>query len=426
MISVPSTIDLRKLLQTTLHTPPVTKNDNALSINTFDIAGVYIQPPKQHKKIFQKLLRAAMRKRARELNQYEKNRPLYGFAETVEQVSGNVSKLRMTVLRALNMSQPAQRSPEWFDMRRKRLTASEYHKMLGTPVARETLAFDKATALLYPERTLQRQHRLPSFDEARGWGTIFESVCVEVYTSYLRKDAVVEEFGLLPHHEHSFLGASPDGICNEQSAEEEHIGRILECKAPYSRKLKKGCIIPAHLAQIQGLLEVAGLPTGDYLECQFERLTKEQAHEYVCPPPATSTQPQPPPKTNVSGETLPIAVGYIVFLPGTPQSSFQYGKLNVIDDASVEASIVALECNDDERVAAEVVYWRLKDYQLLTVYRNKEWFDTELFPKLAETWKRVETLVSCTDVYETVAAERKKKKKTKQPNQYKTVYAFRN
>ena len=378
---------------------------------------------KQHKKQFQKLLRAAMRKRKRLLSQYEKERPLYGFSETVDRVCGSALLACMANIRTLNASQPEQRSDEWFAMRRKRLTASEYYKVLGTPVACETFAFDKATAILYPETT-QRQHRPPSFNEARGWGTIFEDVCVMIYTSYLRKGAVVEEFGLLPHQKHIFLGASPDGICNEKSVEDEHTGRMLECKAPYSRELKKGCIKTAYLAQMQGQLEVTGLNECDYLECQFERMTKEQAHEYVC----SQQAPTPSPQTNIGGDKLPIAVGYIAFLPGAPQSSFQYGKLNTIDDASVAASLAALECNDtyERQIAATVVYWRLRDYQLLTVYRNKEWFDSELFPKLTKTWERVDELVANPDVYETVSTERKNKRKMKKPTPHKAVYAFRN
>jgi len=294
-------------------------------------------------------------------------------------------------------------------MRMTRITASEFYKVLGTDNARETFAFDKATAIRHPEDTTRRQRTPPTFTEARGWGTIFEEACVMVYSGILRKGAVVEEFGLLPHRTHAFLGASPDGICNEKSGSSEYVGRMLECKAPFSRKLQKNTVKLDYLAQMQGQMEVTGCSSCDYLECRFE----VSAH-----PPNTTT----PTQKTTTGEPLPHATGYIVSFPDSPQQLFQYGALNVVDEESVKASVAALQCTDEQRERATVRYWKLTDYQLLTVYRNPKWFNNVLLPKLQQTWERVQELVSNNEMYEHIMQQKKAKKVAKKT---KTTYAFR-
>lgn len=446
MTSVPfTTIDLSHRLQTALYVEtqtlnsqmtnptqivPDVKNDIAISNTSFIIPNEYLAPSKQHKKVFQKLLRTAMRKRAREIAKYNKQRPLFGPTDTTTPPASTITNPHkcLAILRQINASQPIQRSEEWFAMRRTRITASEYFKVMGTSTARDTFVFEKATEILQPDKTKKRRTP-PSFHDARGWGTIFEDVCVMVYTSFLRKGAVVEEFGMLPHSEHTFLGASPDGISNEKSASEQDVGRMLECKAPYSRELKHGHIKDAYLAQMQGQLEVAQLNECDYLECQFECLTKEEVGAYMnrlSIDTTTTTAHRTQKKNAIGGRALPDAVGYIAFVPGSPQTSFQYGCINCIDDASVSASIQALSYHDttNEPNTVEVVYWRLKNYQLLTIYRNAPWFDSELLPRLTDTWKRVQELVDHPDHYHTIAEQRKMKKKQKNTKQ-KNTYVFR-
>src|SRR5690606_18186946 len=55
-----------------------------------------------------------------------------------------------------------------------------------------------------------------------------------------RNNVIVEEYGLIQHHEHSFIGASPDGICSKYTCDSKLsklVGRLLEIKFPKIRKI---------------------------------------------------------------------------------------------------------------------------------------------------------------------------------------------
>jgi hypothetical protein len=377
------------------------------------------KPTNAHRKQLKKVLRVLVKER----NQMLRMKPFYGYkpqsTNGAPLLSAEEQIALVQSLRTINASQPIQRTDKWYAMRNRRLTASDFHKVLGTDCARETLAFDKATAILHQAELTHRPHTTPTFTDARSWGTIFEDVCVMVYSGILCKGAVVEEFGLLPHQTHTFLSASPDGICNEQSSSSEHTGRMLECKAPFSRTLQKNTIKLDYLAQMQGQMEVTGCSECDYLECKFE------VSDHPLDTITTATQ-----KTT-TGEPLPHAFGYIASFPGSPQQLFQYGPLNVIDEASVKASVASLQCTDEQRERAMVCYWKLTDYQLLTVYRNPKLFNEVLFPKLLQTWGRVQELVDNNEMYENIKQHkimRREAKKMKQDAKKRNIetYAFRN
>ena len=87
----------------------------------------------------------------------------------------------------------------------------------------------------------------------------------------------VLEFGLVPHPEFSIFGASPDGICDENSPK-EYVGRMLEIKCPPVRKFTKE--VPDHYwMQIQGQLETCDLEECDFLQVKLEEYNTEQ--EYI-------------------------------------------------------------------------------------------------------------------------------------------------
>jgi len=69
----------------------------------------------------------------------------------------------------------------------------------------------------------------------------------------------IEEFSLVKHPVHAWLGGSPDGISVES-------GILCEYKAPLRRKLIQGEVPPHYHAQIQILLEIFGLEECHYIE----------------------------------------------------------------------------------------------------------------------------------------------------------------
>ena len=159
----------------------------------------------------------------------------------------------------LSLPKVEQRSPEWFQLREKRLTASDLAQAMGKGKfgTRQDLLIRKAFPNLKPFETA------PPLK----WGTMFEDMGMRCYQE--RKDNVfIHEFGLIPNEEIDCFGASPDGITET--------GVMVEMKCPYKRKFD-GQIPEQYYLQIQGQLATCKLDKCDYVECYmnvFENLTE--------------------------------------------------------------------------------------------------------------------------------------------------------
>ena len=167
--------------------------------------------------------------------------------------------------------QPEQRTPEWYEFRNNRLTASDlYHitsqnKSKIIDIVKKKCGVEKnytpGAAILH--------------------GVKFEDVAIHIYEE--REDVIITEFGCLPHPNIPFFGASPDGICSFDSKNKNYTGRMLEIKCPKSRNIT-GIIPPVYFAQVQGQLEVCDLEYCDFLECQIREYNSkneffEDTHE---------------------------------------------------------------------------------------------------------------------------------------------------
>lgn len=159
----------------------------------------------------------------------------------------------------LNLPKVEQRSPEWFQLREKRLTASDLAQAMGKGKfgTRQDLLVRKAFPNLKPFETA------PPLK----WGTMFEDMGMRCYQE--RKDNVfIHEFGLIPNEEIECFGASPDGITET--------GIMIEMKCPYKRKFD-GLVPEQYYLQIQGQLATCKLKQCDYVECYmtvFENITE--------------------------------------------------------------------------------------------------------------------------------------------------------
>ena len=70
------------------------------------------------------------------------------------------------------------------------------------------------------------------------WGVKYEEIATKFYESLNSVEII--EFGLIPHPNFTIFGASPDGICSNDSPP-EYIGRMLEIKCPPKENLAKNC-----------------------------------------------------------------------------------------------------------------------------------------------------------------------------------------
>lgn len=168
-------------------------------------------------------------------------------------LSGRIAEIKRDMIqleRLRALPAVAQRSQEWFNLRKERLTASDAFKALTNNRSRDALVRSKA----FPDQAKFIN------SVATEWGKTFEPMALRVYRAR-HGDIPVHEFGLIPHPTLTCFGASPDGISD--------IGVMIEIKCPWTREIKPGYIPEYYEVQMQGQLAVCGLTQCDYIECKF-------------------------------------------------------------------------------------------------------------------------------------------------------------
>jgi len=111
-----------------------------------------------------------------------------------------------------------QRSEEWFQMRRGRITSSEIYKIMGKG---EELSETAKTYLLEKVCELYGGVTEPATGAALTWGTELEPVAIEYYEKLTK--AKVEKASFIPIGDH--YGGSPDGLIPKEG--------IIEVKCPF-------------------------------------------------------------------------------------------------------------------------------------------------------------------------------------------------
>lgn len=152
-----------------------------------------------------------------------------------------------------------QRTPEWFELRKTRLTASDLYDAIKL----NNIALAKKKAGITQDNV--NYGIIPALK----WGTMFEPMATRCY-SQLNSNIGVYEFGLIPDSNLQHFGASPDGI--------NDLGIMLEIKCPYSREIEDGNILDKYYMQIQGQLAVCGLEECDFIECKFKEYDSVYAY----------------------------------------------------------------------------------------------------------------------------------------------------
>lgn len=110
-----------------------------------------------------------------------------------------------------------QRSQEWFEIRKGKVTSSEIHKIMG----RDALTETAKTYLLEKVCELYGGVTEPAFGAALTWGTDLEPVAIEHYENITKLK--VEKASFLPVGLH--YGGSPDGLVGKEG--------IIEVKCPF-------------------------------------------------------------------------------------------------------------------------------------------------------------------------------------------------
>ena len=162
-------------------------------------------------------------------------------------------------VKLLNVPQYAQRTPEWYEVRKSLMTASNAAAAIGIK------PYDSFRG--DPRQECINQIVSGSFkgNAATRWGCDHEDMVRDRYCD-ITGDVVVD-FGLIIHHQYPWLAASPDGITPD--------GRMLEIKCPMHREIIPGHIPHHYFPQVQTQMEVCDLDSCAFVQWKPATFTKD-------------------------------------------------------------------------------------------------------------------------------------------------------
>lgn len=175
--------------------------------------------------------------------------------DTIFEDKQKVEMLKKKVIELQKLKLPEQRSNEWYELRKKVLTASSLASALGKDHFRTKYE-------LIEDKLIEKPFE---FNEITEHGVKYEEIATQFYENL--NNVKILEFGLIPHPQFPIFGASPDGICSNDSPD-DYVGRMLEIKCPPKRKFTKS--VPEHYKyQILGQLECCDLEECDFFQVKI-------------------------------------------------------------------------------------------------------------------------------------------------------------
>lgn len=281
-------------------------------------------------------------------------------AEDVKKRALEIQAYRKELKVLLQLPLMKQRTEEWYEARKTRLTASDLCDAIKGGNGSIKLAKKKANIIV----DTINYNAIPALK----WGTMFEPMATRCYSQKMN-NIEIHDFGLVCDTENEHFGASPDGI-NE-------LGIMLEIKCPYSRKIVDGVIPEKYKMQIQGQLAVCKLKECDYIECVFKSL--DSVEDYL----ALDGDNE---KHGVIAEYYNPKGEYVYYYSEPNQTPKECVDEICIDSLSDERS---------ERIRSEKLkfskytYWRLDEMIIQRVVFNADMWKT-IVPKINTFWESVE------------------------------------
>jgi hypothetical protein len=342
---------------------------------------------------------------------------------------------RVTITEKLQIErakpQHEQRTKGWYSFRAQRFTAANFYKVFGSQASQNSLIYEKCNQYNALVKEVEVEVEVdtnndmvevpkenPEIIEIQTvntsspmhWGVKYEPMSVIIYE--YRFETMVEDFGGLPHPDHLFLGASPDGInCNESSP---LYGRMLEIKNVVSRVIT-GVPKKEYWHQMQLQMEVCNLNECDFLETKFVEYPNRAAffndslidtenlnliilmRSKECVMPIVSLKQVAGPQNKPTNQILypeykqkgciiyftkPNGVPYYVYKPQTIETETPM-------DNWIEKTVEQYESTEYGYLYITVLYWKLDVFSCVLEKRNKLWFDNNL-EQVRQLWEIVE------------------------------------
>lgn len=303
-------------------------------------------------------------------------------------------KIRYEKIRSLKkIPQFAQKSIEWLEQRSSCLTA--------TAVA---IAIDEDPYKHPYELLLDKCNRGEPFlaNKHTHHGNKYEEIANMFYS--FRNNIQVAEYGLIQHPTNSFIGASPDGICEKYQSNgcslSTLVGRLLEIKCPSVRKIctdgeLDGEICPHYYyVQVQTQLYVVDLDECDFLQCKIEEY--ESWADYLADThqtlPGLSQKTnlergcliQLLPKEHMNGDpTVCLYNAKYIYPPRLHMNPIEIQEWLAKELLNYPNNTLSKEC-----VIDRVIYWRFAQIACNLIKSERSWFESKI-PLLSQFWSYV-------------------------------------
>lgn len=300
------------------------------------------------------------------------------------------------IIRAIKS--PEQRSPEWFELRKSGITASDGGCALGLNKYEPQYKFIYNKIFGKPFET----------GEACYWGKKYETAVALTYS--LLNDCVVEDFGILTHPKYNFIKASPDGIVRpfRKDGTKSHIpSRMLEIKCVVTRTLNfDGDIYDFICPKYYHIQTALQMQVTDISECDFAQYKIEEyknKEEWI-----EDTHPECYYKSNKTGlergvliEILPRKLEEKDYVDGYIKLQTVYDKAVSIYPPKIDLMPEEMDewieyetnrlKNDEEFMMNKIYYYRIIDRNCTLIVKNDKWFSDNL-GTLSNIWRNVEYL----------------------------------
>jgi len=311
------------------------------------------------------------------------------YIDRLEQEKRVYDGRRIKLDRLKRLELPEQRSAEWYEMRKEKLTASALADALdkGHFQSRDELILSKIEEKPFEPNPITE------------WGVKYEDVAIVFYEELY--NVKVLDFGLIPHPEFDAFGASPDGICDD-TGNDKYLGRMVEIKCPPKRKFTK-TVPPHYLMQVQGQLEVCDLDECDFFQVKIEEY---ESYEEYCKDVFEIDGALQDGRTHLN-----YPKGVIITCKVGEKLSYTYSKINQSNQALEEWIENHKETMENIH---EIKWWKITRYECTFVQRDKGWWydimdQILLFYKDLLLYKSNESELK--KLKERVAIKKKRKKK---------------
>lgn len=248
-----------------------------------------------------------------------------------------------------------QRTNAWHLKRGEMLTASEIWKTVkdATPAQRHEIIMSKLTP---------REDTNGPGARALIWGTQFEPIAKRIYEN--THNVKIVDTSCVQHPDHTFLGASPDGVLLTDDVENVYYGNLIEIKCPISRDFDDTTNVPSHyMHQMQLQMECTKLDICQYAEFKFRTM---QYGEWVTLDSSTT-----------KGIFLVCEDGTVHYKPSNDSR----------DIGEWKDSIIPADTSDP--FTTQIIFWALTKHKFQTVHKDPEWLATHL-PSFQSSWSVIQ------------------------------------